>query len=276
VNVSRALAANGLATVAVLPAGGAPAVQFGALLDDAGVPFDFIDLKGAVRTNITLVTEDGVTTKINEPGRASGPADANAMIDAVERHLDGASWVVGCGSLPPGIDGSIYVALVNRARSHGVRVAIDTSGVALAQAVAANPDLIKPNLEELEELVGERLDTIALVLRAAKDIVAHGVGAVVVSLGAQGALAVNKDGAFHASAVVDKPQSTVGAGDCLLAGWLAAVEAGASFADAVVAGVRWGAAAVALAGSKVPSPADLNLPRVTVSDSLPLDMIMSV
>ncbi|NTV39853.1 MAG: 1-phosphofructokinase [Demequinaceae bacterium] len=275
VNVSRALAANGVQTVAVLPAGGAPAVQFAALLYDANVPYDFIDLQGAVRTNITLVEDDGTTTKINEPGRDSGPSDGTAMLDAVDSHLEGASWVVGCGSLPPGIDGSFYVALVERARERGVRVAIDTSGAAFAQVVEARPDLVKPNLEELEEFAGRPLVVLADVLEAARSLVGSGVATVVVSLGEHGALGVNATQAVHANAVVDKPLSTVGAGDCLLAGYLSAVEAGASLTDAVASGVRWGAAAVGLPGSRVPSPADLKRPVVTVSSSLPLDMIVN-
>ena len=275
VNVSRALAANGSATVAVLPAGGAPAVQFAALLYDANVSYDFIDLQGAVRTNITLVEDDGTTTKINEPGRESGPIDAVVMLDAVESHLEGASWVVGFGSLPPGIDGSIYRALVARARARGVGVAIDTSGAAFAQAVAAGPDLVKSNLEELGEFAGRSLVTLADVLEAARSLVDSGVATVVVSLGEHGALAVDADGAAHASAVVDKPLSTVGAGDCLLAGHLAAVEAGASLTDAVASGVKWGAAAVALPASRVPSPVDLEPQAVHISSAIPLDMIVN-
>ena len=275
VNVSRALAANGFATLAVLPASGAPAVEFSSRLDSAGVVHEYIDLEGAVRTNITLVEDDGTTTKINEQGRVSGPADAKSMLDAVEHHLDGASWVVGCGSLPPGIDGELYVELIGRARARGVRVAIDTSGTAFTQVVAASPDLVKPNLEELEEFVGAPLHTVGDVLDAARGLVGSGVGTVVVSLGEHGALGVDATTAVHANAVVDKPLSTVGAGDCLLAGYLAAVEAGASLADAVASGVLWGAAAVALPGSRVPSPTDLTGPTVRVSTSLPLDMIVN-
>ncbi|MCB2413549.1 1-phosphofructokinase [Demequina sp. TTPB684] len=275
VNVSRALAANGLHTVAVLPAHGAPAVEFSARLDGDGVPHDFIALEGAVRTNITIVDAQGVTTKINESGRASTAADAMAMLDAVDRHTADAAWVVGCGSLPPGIDGGLYVSLIERARARGVKVAIDTSGTALRKAVAALPDLIKPNHEELEELVGAALPTLADVLEAARSLVADGIAAVVVSLGEHGALAVDANTAVHASAVVVHPQSTVGAGDCLLAGWLAALERGGSLTEALEAGVRWGAAAVALPGSTVPTPGDLSLPTVTVSAELPLDLALS-
>lgn len=275
VNVSRALAANGFDTVAVMPANGAPAVEFTERLDRDGVAHDYIALDGAVRTNITIVDAEGTTTKINEPGRASTAADAAAMLATVERHIGEASWVVGCGSLPPGIDGDLYVGLIEKARARGVRVAIDTSGTAMRKAVAAGPDLIKPNHEELEELVGRPLPTVGDVLKAARDLVAGGVRTVVVSLGEQGAIAVDASTAVHAAAVVSQPQSTVGAGDCLLAGWLASVASGATIADALESGVRWGAAAVALPGSTVPTPGDLSLPTVTVSSDVPLDLELS-
>jgi len=275
VNVSRALAANGHDTVAVLPAGGAAAAQFGPLLDAAGVAYEFIDLPDAVRTNITLVEEDGTTTKINEQGRTTSAADVAAMLDAVEVRSSGATWVVGSGSLPPGVGLELYAGLVERARVIGARVAIDSSGTALADAVEHRPDLIKPNQEELEELVGSRLDTVADVLGAARELVATGVGTVVVSLGEYGAVAVDADGATHAHATVAKPESTVGAGDCLLAGYLAAIESGANRADALANGVRWGAAAVGLAGSRVPAPQDLKRVLVTRSSDLPYDLTLN-
>ena len=275
VNVSRALAANGARSVAVLPGSGAAAAHFGALLDEAGVTHRFVDLADAIRTNITLVTADGTTTKINEQGRLSQAVDAEAMLDSTEVLLEDATWVVGCGSLPPGIDGALYAGLIDRARRMGVKVAIDTSGEALGDAVACRPDLIKPNLEELEELLGHPLGTVADVLAAAQDLNAQGVGTVVVSLGAQGALGVDATGAWHAMATVDKPLSTVGAGDCLLAGVLAALDSGSSLADALAQGVAWGAAAVALPGSSVPSPADVARVEVRRSAQIPLRLTVN-
>src|SRR5690554_1226616 len=254
VNVSRALAANGADTVAVLPAAGAMALQFSSLLDTAGVRHDLVALEGAVRTNITLVEADGTTTKINELGRESTQHDAELMLAGVEAHLDGAHWVVGCGSLPPGLDGQVYVQLVARARARGVKVAIDSSGPAFAQAVAAGPDLVKPNHHELAEYVSRPLPLLSDVLEAAREIVAAGVETVVVSLGSQGAVAVTADAAHHAVAAIGTPLSTVGAGDCLLAGWLDATVAGASADQALQQAVRWGSAAVTLPGSSVPGP----------------------
>lgn len=254
VNVSRALAANGAETIAVLPAAGALALQFSDLLNTAGVRHDLVALEGAVRTNITLVEADGTTTKINELGRESTQHDADLMLAGVEAHLGEAHWVVGCGSLPPGLDGQVYARLVQRARAHGVKVAIDSSGLAFAQAVAAGPDLVKPNHHELAEYVSRPLPLLSDVLAAAREIVAAGVETVVVSLGSQGAVAVTADAAHRAVATIDTPLSTVGAGDCLLAGWLHAEVSGASASQAIEQAVRWGSAAVTLPGSSVPGP----------------------
>ncbi|MFW7414359.1 1-phosphofructokinase [Demequina sp. SO4-18] len=257
VNVSRALAANGASTVTVVPAGGDIAATFSALLDEAGVAHHLVPLAGAVRTNITLVEDDGTTTKVNEQGRYSTAADAALMLDAADARLDRACWAVGCGSLPPGLDGEVYAELVARARRRGVSVAIDTSGAALTRAIAAGPDLVKPNLHELADHAGRPLTRLAEVVDAAREIVDAGVATVLVSLGAQGAIAVTRDGAIHASAHVTAPLSTVGAGDCLLAGWLDAVTQGAPASAALEQAVRWGSAAVALPGSSVPGPREV-------------------
>ena len=125
--------------------------------------------------------------------------------------------MVGSGSLPPGVDHDLYAGLVRRCRDAGVRVAIDASGPALRHAVAAGPDLIKPNLEELEELVGRSLDTLGHVLGASIDLVTQGVATVVVSLGRDGALLVTPSVTALAVAPVSSPLFTVGAGDALLA-----------------------------------------------------------
>ena len=265
VNVSRALAAQGSPTVAVLPAGGPEGPLREELLDTAGVPRASVSIAGNLRMNIAVVEPDGTTTKLNEPGPALSDSESEALVAAVVERAVGATWVVGCGSLPPGAPEDLYAVLVARARGLGVRVAVDSSGEPLRAAVPARPHLIKPNLEELEELVGTALPTLREVVAAAQELVRSGVETVVISLGSDGAVLVNSSEVVHARATVTDPLSTVGAGDCLLAGVLDALSAGASATEALVAGVRWGAAAVALPGSQVPTPADL--------DGIPVDLI---
>ncbi|NHN57336.1 1-phosphofructokinase [Calidifontibacter sp. DB0510] len=257
INVSRALAAQGGDTLAVLPVGGAEGGLLTRLLDEAGVAHRDVAIGGTARMNVAVVEPGGRTTKVNEAGPQMTPAEVDALLAATLDAARGARWVVGCGSLPPGAPTSLYADLVASARSLGVRVAIDSSGAPLPAAVAAGPSLIKPNHEELAELVGHALPRLGDVVAAARELVAGGVELVVVSLGADGAVAVDADSVCWTAATIERPLSTVGAGDCLLAGVLHTLDTGGSLADALTTGVRWGAAAVTLPGSRIPTPRDL-------------------
>jgi len=266
VNISRALTAHKARTLAVLPAGGPEGNLLAELLADAGIEVTIVPINGSIRANLALVEPDGTTTKINEPGPLLSASEIGALLAGAEATLaDHPSWIVGSGSLPPGVEHDLYAGLVRRCRDAGVRVAIDASGPALRHAVAAGPDLIKPNLEELEELVGRSLNSVGEVLNASLDLVTHGVAAVVVSLGGDGALLVTPTMTAHAVAPVSSPLSTVGAGDALLAGYLYATSSGSTPVDALCTGVAWGAAAVSLPGSRMPAPADVAGMRVSLT-----------
>jgi fructose-1-phosphate kinase PfkB-like protein len=126
------------------------------------------------------------------------------LTDAAAR----ADWVVLCGSLSPGAPAGWYAELIRQLRGTGPRVAIDSSGPPLAMAIAARPDLIKPNRDELAELAGRPIDTIADVVGAALTLTASGVHSVLASLGPAGAVLVRRDAAWHATAAALEPRST--------------------------------------------------------------------
>lgn len=258
VNVSRALAAQGADTVAVLPAGGPEGHLMEELLDAAGVARRSVPVTGGLRMNVSVLEPDGTTTKLNEPGPTLSGAEVDALLGQALDAARTATWVVGCGSLPPGAPADLYARLVARGRDLGVRVAVDSSGAPMVAAVAARPSLVKPNHEELAELVGHDLPTLGDVHAAARDLVADGIEVVAVSLGGDGALLVTADELVHARATITTPLSTVGAGDCMLAGLLHGLSSGMTPADALAAAVTWGAAAVTLPGSRVPAPDDLD------------------
>ncbi|MDC5697105.1 1-phosphofructokinase [Intrasporangium calvum] len=258
VNVSRALSAQQAETTAVLPIGGPEGHLLEELLDAAGVTRCSVPVSGSVRMNISVLEPDGTTTKLNEPGPQLSGDEVDALLDATLDRAATADWVVGCGSLPPGAPTDLYATLVSQVRERGGRVAIDSSGAPLAAAVAARPHLIKPNHEELAELVGRALPTLQDVRDAARDLVASGIEVVAVSLGSDGALLVTAHEALHARATIVAPLSTVGAGDCMLAGLLHGLSSGLPTGDALATGVLWGAAAVTLPGSRVPSAEDLH------------------
>ncbi|MGW3788410.1 1-phosphofructokinase [Micromonospora chokoriensis] len=261
VNVSRALLANGVPSVAVLPSGGDEGNQLIRLLKAEGVEVLAVPISGRTRSNITLAEPDGTVTKINEPGPAMCRAEFDEVIDRVLVQAGGADWVVLCGSVPPGLPADAYAQLCRKLRAAGVRVAVDTSGPALREAALAGATLLKPNRDELAEVVGTPLKDLDDVVDAAQRLREWGAGTVMASLGADGAVLVNADGVRTGTCPVARPRSTVGAGDALLAGFLAA---GAQGTAALAEGLAWGAAAVSLPGSRMPGPADLRRHDVTI------------
>jgi 1-phosphofructokinase len=254
VNVTRALLANGFDSRAVIPCGGAEGGQLVRLLADESVHTVAVPIASRTRSNVTLVEPDGTVTKVNEPGAALTAEEFEAVAAAVLGCAGTADWVVMCGSLPPDVPVDVYAELTAQFAAAGIRVAVDTSGPALLSAVAAGPDLVKPNREELAEAVGAPLADLAEVVEAARSLRALGAGCVLASLGADGALLVDADGVLLAQGTAIEPRSTVGAGDALLAGFLAG---GGSGAAALTEAVAWGAAAVGLPGSRMPGPGDI-------------------
>ena len=263
VNVARALAAHGGKTKAVLPSGGAEGAQLEALLAGAGLDLLTVRIAGSIRANVTVVEADGTTTKLNEPGPGLSQDELDALAVALTDAAVQADWVVLSGSLSPGAPADWYAGLIRQLRGTGPRVAIDSSGPPLAMAIAARPDLIKPNREELAELAGRPVDTIADVVGAALTMTANGVHTVLTSLGPAGAVLVRRDAAWHATAATLEPRSTVGAGDALLAGYLAA---GADGPSALAEAVAWGSAAAALPGSRMPGPGDISHAGIRITD----------
>ena len=162
VNVAKVLTMAGVEALAVLPA----AVNDPLLtaLANAAVPFQIVTTDQPARTNLTITEPDGTTTKLNEPGPQMSAAEVSALFDAAITAADGADWLVACGSLPPGVPESFYAELMLRCAAADLKVAIDTSGSPFPLAAVAHPQLIKPNHEELAELVGRPLPRIGDVV----------------------------------------------------------------------------------------------------------------
>jgi 1-phosphofructokinase len=268
VNVSRALLANGVVSTAVVPVGGPDGDQLRRMLEAEGMRVCAVPVAGHTRSNVAIAEPGGLVTKLNEPGGPLSRGELDAVATVVATEADSASWVVGCGSLPPGVPETIYAELCEAFVPAGIRVAVDTSGPALLAAVAAGPDLIKPNREELAEAVGGPVDRLSDVIEAARALRARGARTVLVSLGADGAVLVDDDGIVAGSAPVEAPNSTVGAGDALLAGFLSA---GAKGPEALREGLAWGAAAVGQPASRMPGPSDIRRDLVRLHPRPDLD-----
>ncbi|WP_422935042.1 1-phosphofructokinase family hexose kinase [Sinomonas sp. P47F7] len=278
VNVSRALVASGLATLAVLP--GDPGDPVLAGLESRAVPFAALPIGQSLRSNVTLTEPDGVTTKVNEPGPELTDGQQEELLTLLVKQSSGASWVVLAGSLPPGVPETFYSAAAARLRTEfggeAPKIAVDSSGAPLAASLGGRPDLLKPNADELSELAalvgladaGTPAELEASPERAAtaaRSLVDAGVGAVLATLGAKGAVLVTADGAWFATHAPIRAVSTVGAGDSSLAGYLLADTIGADAEGRLRQAVAHGAAAASLPGSTVPAVNQTDPSAVTVT-----------
>ena len=263
VNVTRALAANGIQSTAVLPIGGGEGAELARLLELDGVVAKVVPVAGQTRSNITIAESDGTVTKLNEPGPTIAAHELEALSAAIADVTTAGDWLVISGSMPPDFTGEQLTALLAGVAGRGIQLAVDTSGDALVAALDARPRLIKPNRAELAELVGRPLGSIADVIEAARGIQSRGVEIVIVSLGADGAVLVGPDDALVGESRVATPRSTVGAGDCFLAGFLSKFSVDdADVQAALLEALAWGAAAAALPGTSVPAPTDIDRSNV--------------
>lgn len=271
VNISRACLAADLSTVAVLPALEQDPFVVG--LRHSGVECCPVPPAGPIRTNITITEPDGTTTKVNTPGARVTSEHTEAMARAVIDLAPRSAWTVLAGSLPPGAEPTFYADVTQRLRPTRTKVAVDTSGAALAALAdalpVAAPDLMKPNGEELASLTG--VDPLALeadpvaVAAAAQDLVRRGAGAVLASLGAHGAVLATAEGSWHAGPPPTTVVSTVGAGDSSLFGYLLADLQGLDAPGRLAMAVAYGSAAAGLPGTTVPTPDQVNPDLVAVT-----------
>lgn len=274
VNISRAAVAAGLGTVAVLPA--SPDDPFVRELEAVGIACRTSLPAGEIRVNLALTEPDGTTTKLNSPGAPMDRVHLDDLAAALVRESAGASWTVLAGSLPPGAPASLYADLVPQLRGR-TRVAVDTSDRPLAELVArlpeCAPDLVKPNAHELASITDADEAQLeadpAAAVQAARRLVERGVGTVLVTLGAHGAVLLDRVGAWHAQPPPTTVVSTVGAGDSSLFGYLLADLRGLAPAERLALAVAYGSAATALPGTTIPTP-DHVVPESVVVRPLPV------
>lgn len=265
-NVARVLGALGHETVVTGFAGGATGATLRELLarttqgqrvHDALVP-----VEGPTRRTVAVVdAATGDTTQLNEPGPAIAPSEWAAFTTRYTELLDGARAVALCGSLPPGIHVGAYAELVRLARGAGVPVLLDTSGEPLRRGIAARPDLIKPNADELALLTGSREPH-----RATRDARRRGAHAVVTSLGPEGLLAVTPEGLWQAAPPAPVQGNPTGAGDSAVAALLAGLVDGTDWPTRLAHAVALSAATVLspVAGEFDETAYEAMLPRITV------------
>ncbi|MDD3338168.1 MAG: 1-phosphofructokinase [Lachnospiraceae bacterium] len=219
-NVSKVLSVAGEPVTATGFIGGHAGDYIAEQLKPFGVEADFYRLEAESRSCLNIWDEENrVQTEILEPGFTVSPDEFEGFKVKFKKLVKKADVVAMSGSVPKGLDTSVYEELVAIAKDEQKKVILDTSGDYLVQGIQAKPTLIKPNIDEIRMLTGKQCDKREDVLAAAEQIHDSGVAVVVISLGADGSLVVCDEGVYQAMVPKIDAVNTVGCGDSMIGGF---------------------------------------------------------
>ncbi|HAN44281.1 MAG TPA: 1-phosphofructokinase [Ruminococcaceae bacterium] len=182
-----------------------------------GIEIDFLKIDGETRTNLKIVDESvNKTTEINETGFLVSSEAIEQFNKKYAELIKQSTLVVLSGSLPPGVPNDFYAKCILTAKTNGVKVLLDADGQALSEGIKAVPFAVKPNIHELETLYNCKLENISEIVDAAKKLIELGISIVIISMGADGAIVLDKNEAFKVDTWDIPVKSTVGAGDSMV------------------------------------------------------------
>lgn len=264
VNVSRVAARLGEPTVAMGLVGGRAGDEFEELVQQENVRTWFIRQRRSTRINVVIQDNGGQQLRISGPGPEASPEEVEHLRSSIFE-LRAPDFLVLSGSLQTGMSTDFFLDIIAEAKKQGIKIVADIDKE-LKEAVEAGVSLVKPNEHELERLTGKLVTDAESALEAARGVLDLGAEMVLASMGAEGAVLVTQDGAWHTKPPEIQADSAVGAGDSLLAGVLVALSQGRSYAEALQLGVACGTATASTPGTEVATQAmvDALLPRINI------------
>ena len=219
-----------------------------------GIDNRFVRIPGNTRINVKVVDEiNQQTTDINMPGQTPPQEAMNTLLQTIEQLASSCDWFVLSGSLPPRIPTTIYATIITQLKRQKKRIILDTSGEALREGIQAGPTFVKPNIEELQHLIGHSLTSEAEIQQAAHQLLNEDIELVVVSMGRQGAMLVEQATTLIATPPDMTVKKTFGAGDAMVAGLVTAQIQGLSLADCGRLATAFSMGAIVHLGYNLPS-----------------------
>jgi 6-phosphofructokinase 2 len=257
-DVSRAVHEMGGETMAFGFAGGNEGITLTTLLAQEGVPFSFIPINEETRSCYIINETDSLQQiRISTPGPGISMQEVNNLASVIWEMQPAPALLVCGGSVPPGLPADVYAVIIRKARRHGIKTILDSSGVYLKEGIKARPFLIKPNEREAEELLGRPLASEKEMIEAVREIVRLGAGIAIISLGKDGLVAADRNEIVKAVPPPVTAVSAVGAGDSAVAGLAIALENGETLVHACRLAVAMGTAAVLMPGTTLARRADV-------------------
>lgn len=243
INISVILHRLGIETKAFGFCGGETGKLLCSLLDGMECPHSMTWLENQLtRINVKLCC-DGNETEINGKGAEIAPDILENFIEKIENELNDGDILVLAGSIPSSVPSDIYARIMKRLYGKNIRIAVDSSGKPLAEILPLKPFLIKPNNFELGEILNRDISTREEAFGGASELQKLGAGTVLVSLAEKGAVLLTENGEkYEVSAPHGKVKNSVGAGDSMLAGFLAGLEMTGDYYTALMLGTASGSA----------------------------------
>ncbi len=223
---------------------------FVATLDNEGVKNSFVWNTGSVRTNYKIVDNKSMLTEINDKGEKVPLENQQKLISLVSTLSKSASVVVMSGSLPSGVDNDYYCRLISACKK-GVKVILDTAGEKLKTALSNGIYMVKPNLYELETVMGTKLSNRSDMIKACQSLIDMGAENVLLSLGREGAILTDGTESYFCKSATVAVNSTVGAGDSMVAAASLMTEHGASKQEILRNAVAAGTASITTPGTNL-------------------------
>jgi 1-phosphofructokinase family hexose kinase len=255
INAARVLTSFGANTIAITTSGREIGRKFEEYLNQDTFGKEIVKIRNGIRVNLTISDRQGLSIKLNELGPALSQIEQTRVLKATEKLLPQASWLLLCGSQPPGMDPHFYTKLIKLATKHKVETLLDTDGDPLLHGLEAGPAIVKPNQSEAERLLNTALITRKQLIDAVQRIKTLGAKSVVLSLGGRGLIAAtSSEGILEVLPPPIDAVCPIGAGDAMSAAIVWSLERGDSFSDAL----RWGVAA-GTASAKLPGITLANL-----------------
>ena len=253
INVCRAIKKLGGESILLYPAGGLTGARLQELLDQEGLNHRPFPIEGLIRESLVILEEStGQQYRFGMPGPEFQKQEWQQFLDEVSSIEPAPDYLVASGSLPPGVPADFYARVARRGKERGTKVIIDVSGEALKEALKEGVYLIKPNVGEFRDLVGEDIKEKSEIMAKARKMVKSGQCEVlVISLGAAGALMVSEEFSEHILPPTVPIVSKVGAGDSMVAGIVLSLARGKSLRDSILFGVATGTAAVMTPGTEL-------------------------
>lgn len=293
INVSMVLKSLECDSIALGMAGGENGRYIAEGLKEAGIAHFFVDTGNETRTNIKIMEQDGTLTELNEKGAPVEGALVDAFIEEIKERLEADDILILSGSVPAGVPTDIYAKLIKIAHEKGAAAILDGDGDLLLHGIEAGPDVIKPNISEFkkylkragysdETQISEKRSELStenyadacaddctedIIIMAVKKIFSSkNISQIILSMGDKGAYFFDRNCDEYLYCNVPKVhvQSTVGAGDSMVAAWACAMKDGYTFEESAYLAMAASTAAVETAGTKAPSRENIQAKRAGI------------